>query len=57
MKRFSAVFLAALLMVGQIVPAYAAGYDFSDWVPPNPYDVPDAVIRFEDFIIAFGGGK
>jgi hypothetical protein len=36
MKRFSAVFLAALLMVGQIVPAYAAGYDFSDWVPPIP---------------------
>ena len=36
MKRFSAVFLAALLFAGQAVSAYAAGYDFSDWVPPIP---------------------
>ncbi len=36
MRRFFAAFLSALLFAGQAVSAYAAGYDFSDWVPPIP---------------------
>ena len=36
MRKISSVFLAVLLFAGQVIPAYAAGYDFSDWVPPLP---------------------
>ena len=50
MRRFFAVFLAVLLLISTMIPAYAAAPYDADWVPP----VPDFITQIENGFQAGG---